>query len=61
MSLYLASACHEVAIANAVKNAAKDPLGAVSVAIEYSLIPYYRSRLEHTDTAKWHAAAARKQ
>ena len=30
----------EVAIANAVKNAAKDPLGAVSVAIEYSLIPH---------------------
>lgn len=50
----------EVAIANAVKNAAKDPLGAVSVAIEYSLIPYYRSRLEHTDTAKWHTAASSK-
>lgn len=50
----------EVAIANAVKNAAKDPLGAMSVAIEYSLIPYYRSRLEHTDTAKWHTAASSK-
>ena len=50
----------EVAIANAVKNAAKDPLGAVSVAIGYSLIPYYRSRLEHTDTAKWHTAASSK-
>ena len=49
-----------VAIAHAVKNAAKDPLGAVSVAIGYSLIPYYRSRLEHTDTAKWHTAASSK-
>ncbi|HEX6282546.1 MAG TPA: glycosyltransferase family 2 protein [Nitrososphaera sp.] len=50
----------EVAIANAVKNAAKDPLGAMSAAIGYSLIPYYRSRLEHTDTAKWHTAASSK-
>jgi glycosyltransferase involved in cell wall biosynthesis len=50
----------EVAIANAVKNAAKDPLGAMSVAIGYSLISYYRSRLEHTDTAKWHTAASSK-
>jgi glycosyltransferase involved in cell wall biosynthesis len=50
----------EVAIVNAVKNAAKDPLGAMSVAIGYSLIPYYRSRLEHTDTAKWHTAASSK-
>jgi glycosyltransferase involved in cell wall biosynthesis len=50
----------EVAIVNAIKNAAKDPLGAMSVAIGYSLIPYYRSRLEHTDTAKWHTAASSK-
>jgi glycosyltransferase involved in cell wall biosynthesis len=50
----------EVAIANAVKNAAKDPLGAMSVAMGYSLIWYYRSRLEHTDTAKWHTAASSK-
>jgi glycosyltransferase involved in cell wall biosynthesis len=50
----------QVAIAHAVKNAAKDPLGAVSVAIGYSLILYYRSRLEHIDTAKWHTAASSK-
>jgi hypothetical protein len=50
----------EVAIANAVKNAAKDPLGAMSVAIGYSLLSYYRSRLEHTDTAKWHTAESSK-
>jgi glycosyltransferase involved in cell wall biosynthesis len=49
-----------VAIAHAVKNAAKDPPGALSVTIGYSLIPYYRSRLEHTDTAKWHTAASSK-
>ena len=50
----------QVAIANALKNAAKDPLGALSVAIGYSMIPYYRSRIEDTDTAKWHAAASSK-
>ena len=50
----------EIAIANAVKNAAKDPLGAMSVAIGYSLLSYYRSRLEHTDTAKWHTAESSK-
>ena len=50
----------QVAIAHAVKSAAKDPLGALSVTIGYSLIPYYRSRLEHTDTAKWHTAASSK-
>ena len=50
----------QVAIAHAVKNAVKDPLGALSVAIGYSLMPYYRSRLEHIDTAKWHTAASSK-
>jgi glycosyltransferase involved in cell wall biosynthesis len=49
-----------VAIAHAVKNATKDPLGALSVTIGYSLIPYYRSRLEHIDTAKWDTAASSK-
>ena len=50
----------QVAIVHAVMNVAKDPLGALSVTIGYSLIPYYRSRLEHTDTAKWHTAASSK-
>jgi glycosyltransferase involved in cell wall biosynthesis len=50
----------QVAIAHAVKNAAKDPLGALSVAIGYSLILYYRSRLEHIDAAKWHTATSSK-
>jgi glycosyltransferase involved in cell wall biosynthesis len=50
----------QIAIANALKNTFKDPLGAISVAIGYSLIPYYRSRLEHIDTAKWHTATSSK-
>jgi glycosyltransferase involved in cell wall biosynthesis len=50
----------QVALAHAVKNAAKDPLGAMSVAIGYALILYYRSRLEHVDTARWHTAASSK-
>ena len=50
----------QVAIAHALKNVAKDPLGAMSVALGYSLIPYYKARLEHTDTAKWHTAASSK-
>jgi glycosyltransferase involved in cell wall biosynthesis len=50
----------QVMITHAVKNAARDPLGALSVAIGYSLILYYRSRLEHIDTAKWHTATSSK-
>ena len=50
----------QVAIEHTVKNIAKDPVGALSVAIGYSLILYYRSRLEHIDTAKWHTAASSK-
>src|SRR5918992_1520028 len=50
----------QIAIGHALKNTFKDPLGAISVAIGYSLIPYYRSRLEHTDTAKWHTATSSK-
>jgi hypothetical protein len=50
----------QIALAHALNNVFKDPLGAMSVAIGYLLIPYYRSRLEHTDTAKWHTAASSK-
>jgi hypothetical protein len=50
----------QIALGHALKNTFKDPLGAISVAIGYSLIPYYRSRLEHTDTAKWHTATSSK-
>jgi glycosyltransferase involved in cell wall biosynthesis len=50
----------QVAIGHTVKNAVKDPLGALSVAIGYSLIVYYRSRLDHINTAKWHTATSSK-
>jgi glycosyltransferase involved in cell wall biosynthesis len=50
-----------VAIMQALKNAVMDPAGAVSTAIGYSLMPYYISRLEHTDSAKWHTADSSKE
>jgi hypothetical protein len=49
-----------VAGAQALKNAAIDPAGAVSAVIGYSLMPYYMSRLKHTDSAKWHTADSSK-
>ncbi|AFU59606.1 MAG: glycosyltransferase family 2 protein [Nitrososphaera sp.] len=49
-----------VAIAQALKNAAMDPIGAASTVIGYSLMPYYMSRLKHTDSAKWHTADSSK-
>lgn len=49
-----------VAIAQALKNAAADPLGVISTMIGYSLMPYYRSRLESGDWAKWHTADSSK-
>jgi len=49
-----------VGIAQALKNAVIDPLGAISTVIGYSLIPYYRSRLANTDSAKWHTADSSK-
>jgi glycosyltransferase involved in cell wall biosynthesis len=49
-----------VAVAQALKNAAMDPLGAASTVIGYSLMPYYMSRLKHTDSAKWHTADSSK-
>lgn len=50
----------QLAIIHTLRNTLKDPLGAMSVAIGYSLIPYYRSRLEHTDKATWHTATSSK-
>jgi glycosyltransferase involved in cell wall biosynthesis len=49
-----------VAGGQALKNAAMDPAGAVSAVIGYSLMPYYLSRLKHTDSAKWHTADSSK-
>ena len=47
-------------ITHAVKNAIQDPLGALSVAMVYSLLPYYRSRLDHINNAMWHTATSSK-
>jgi hypothetical protein len=49
-----------VAVAQALKNVFIDPLGAISAIAGYSLMPYYRSRLEHTNSAKWHTADSSK-
>jgi len=49
-----------VAVAQALKNAARDPLGAISAVIGYSLMPYYRSKLESANSAKWHTASSSK-
>jgi cellulose synthase/poly-beta-1,6-N-acetylglucosamine synthase-like glycosyltransferase len=49
-----------LSIVHAIRNAVKDPIGAVSVAIGYSLIPYFKLRLDHTDMAKWYIAASSK-
>jgi glycosyltransferase involved in cell wall biosynthesis len=46
--------------AQTLKNAAKDPSGAISTIIGYSLIPYYKSRLRQIDSAKWHLADSSK-
>jgi glycosyltransferase involved in cell wall biosynthesis len=49
-----------VGIAQALKNAVIDPLGAISTVMGYSLIPYYRSRLVNAYSAKWHTADSSK-
>ncbi len=49
-----------VAVTQALKNAAINPLGAISAIIGYSLMPYYRSRLENADSAKWQTAGSSK-
>lgn len=50
----------QVAAAQVLKNALMYPAGAVSAVIGYSLMPYYRSRLKRTDSAKWHTADSSK-
>jgi cellulose synthase/poly-beta-1,6-N-acetylglucosamine synthase-like glycosyltransferase len=49
-----------VAVVQVLKNIVMDPPGAVSAVIGYALMPYYISRLEHTDSAKWHTADSSK-
>lgn len=49
-----------VAIAQTARTVLLDPIGAASVAIGYSPLPYYRSRLAGTNSALWHTAASSK-
>jgi glycosyltransferase involved in cell wall biosynthesis len=51
---------NHIAVALALRNAVMDPLGAISTLIGYSIMPYYISKLEHTDSAKWHTAESSK-
>ena len=50
-----------IAAAEALKNSIRDPVGAASTILAYSMIPYYSSRLKHTDSAKWHTATSSKE
>lgn len=50
----------DVALAHALKNVVMDLPGAVSAMIGCSLMPYYMSKLQHTDSAKWHTANSSK-
>lgn len=49
-----------VALAQTARTVLADPIGAASVAIGYSPLPYYRSRLAGTNSALWHTAASSK-
>jgi glycosyltransferase involved in cell wall biosynthesis len=49
-----------VGIGAALKNTISDPVGAISTAIGYCLMPYYRSKLKSVDSAKWHTADSSK-
>jgi glycosyltransferase involved in cell wall biosynthesis len=49
-----------VALTQALKSSAADPLGAISTAIGYLLMPYYKAKLENADSAKWHTADSSK-
>lgn len=49
-----------VAIAQTAKTVLSDPIGAASVAIGYSPLPYYKSRIAGINSALWHTAASSK-
>ncbi len=50
----------KVGITAAVESSIRDPLGALAVAIGYSVLPFYKSRLVGTSSAKWHTAESSK-
>lgn len=49
-----------VALAQTARTVLADPIGAASVAIGYSPLPYYKTRLAGTNSALWHTAASSK-
>jgi glycosyltransferase involved in cell wall biosynthesis len=49
-----------VALAQIARTVISDPVGAASVAIGYSPLPYYRSRLAGINSALWHTTASSK-
>ena len=49
-----------VALAQTARTVLSDPIGAASVAIGYSPLPYYRTRLAGINSALWHTAASSK-
>lgn len=50
-----------VAAMQALKNAAADPIGAISTIIAYSLIPFHKLRINDADSAIWHIAQSSKE
>lgn len=49
-----------IAIAQTARTVLSDPIGAASVAIGYSPLPYYKSRLAGTNSVLWHTASSSK-
>jgi cellulose synthase/poly-beta-1,6-N-acetylglucosamine synthase-like glycosyltransferase len=49
-----------VAIVETARNIICNPIGALAVGLYYSLIPYYRLKLKHVNSAQWHIAQSSK-
>ena len=50
----------EVAFIEAARNLFHDPLGALSVLICYTMIPYYKLKIKEAGSAKWYTANSTK-
>ena len=49
-----------VAIIETIRNISRDPSGALSVAVCYTLIPFYMFKLKGTNSSRWHIAKSTK-
>jgi cellulose synthase/poly-beta-1,6-N-acetylglucosamine synthase-like glycosyltransferase len=49
-----------VALVEILRNLICDPVGALSVAICYVVLPYYRSKVKDLNSVRWHVAASTK-